>query len=65
MICDQSRCSFHPNRMFPQPAGTRAGISAADTLAMAMPAMMTAQVARMQNWITSVITTLNMPPLTT
>ncbi len=65
MSPDQSRSRRQPKDNWSQPAGTARRSISGDTRVMAMmPSAMDA-VERMQNWKTSVTTTLNMPPLTT
>ncbi len=64
MIPVQSRPSFHPKNGFSQPAGTDCRISSGDTFQMAMAPIENALKTRMENWATSVMTMLTMPPFT-
>ena len=59
----QSRPSFQPKNGFAQPAGTAFWIISGETLQMAMMPMVIDVRVRMVNCMTSVMTTLTMPPL--
>ena len=59
----QSRSSFQPKNGLSHPAGTTLEIISGDTLDIAIAPMMSDVVVRIVNCITSVATTLTMPPL--
>jgi len=59
----QSRWSVQPKNGFIQPSGIDAAIIAGDTFTSAMVPIVSAVSVKMANWVTSVITTLIIPPL--
>ena len=59
----QSRSSFQPKNGLIQPSGTVVAIISGDTFYIAMTPMIATSTVRIVNCITSVITTLTMPPL--
>ena len=62
-IPSQLRPSFQPKNGFIQPAGTLRAIMSGETLTRAMMPIVSAVSVRIVNCMTSVMTTLTMPPL--
>ena len=62
-IPSQLRSSLQPKKGFIQPAGMLRAIMSGETLTSAMTPIVSAEIVRIANWVTSVMTTLTIPPL--